>query len=191
MDINWIIRNLRILRNPFQNTPGNIKFPNFVESNRVTLLHTVKAWNISRFDNSIGCFSDKLEKGFETVLFLLCGLKSKSNFAKNTFLICKNNFKVWLAFWKLIYYKIVNLLLKGFTIFTKVTVTFARRVFVNHFQIFKIIFRIVQLFFQCLDSFFQPIIHAFQAVVQKGQPISFFMSLFKSIKKLAVIFKVY
>jgi len=37
----------------------------------------------------------------------------------------------------------------------------------------------------------QPIIQAFQPVIRKGQPISFFVSFFKSIKNLAVIFKVY
>ena len=49
MGINWIIRKLRILRNPFQNTPRNIKFPNSAKSNRVALLCTVKAWNNQLF----------------------------------------------------------------------------------------------------------------------------------------------
>jgi len=42
--INWNIRNLRNLRNSFQNTRGNIKPPRSAESKKVTPFHVVKAY---------------------------------------------------------------------------------------------------------------------------------------------------
>jgi len=42
-----------------------------------------------------------------------------------------------------------------------------------------------------LTLFSSQLFKPFKPVIQKSQSISFFMSLFKSIKKLAIIFKVY
>jgi len=62
MSINRWIRILRILRNPFQNTPENRKFSYSEESNRVALLHIAKHEITGCFDFSIGCFSKKTWK---------------------------------------------------------------------------------------------------------------------------------
>jgi len=75
MGINWIIRNLRILRNPFQNTTRNKKFPNSANLTEWTYFIQSKHETTSCFDISIGCFLKKLENGFETDILLLCGLK--------------------------------------------------------------------------------------------------------------------
>ena len=165
-----IIRNFRVRRNPLQNISVNKKLSNSAESNRVALLHIVKAWNNQLFRLFNQLFFKKYWKWFWNRSLIAVWIKTQSSFAKNIMLRCKNCLKVWLAFWKLIhsFHKIVNLHLKRFTIFKKTGVTFAKSVFVNQFQICKIIFQIIQLFFQCFDSIFQPIIHAFHAVVQKG-----------------------
>jgi len=76
---NYFSRNLRNLRKRFQNTPRNKKIPNSEESNRVALFST------GCFDFSIGCFLNKLKKGFEIALFLLCGLKPNPAFPKTQF----------------------------------------------------------------------------------------------------------
>ena len=60
--INWDIRNLRNLRNPFQNTFRNRKPPNSAEFNNVTHFHVVKAHFNRCFDKTTSYFQINLRK---------------------------------------------------------------------------------------------------------------------------------
>jgi len=102
-DVSRKLRNLKNLRNPFQNTFGNIKPPYSAESNSVAPFPTVMANFNQLFRQTIGCFSKKLVKGFETYMFLLFGLNPNPTLPKNTFLRSKNSFKIGLAFGKLVH----------------------------------------------------------------------------------------
>ena len=172
----WALTNelgsLEFLRNSFQNTYKNRKFSNSTESNIVALFHIIKAWK-----NRLFRLFNRLFRLFNRLFFkntwkrlwnysiLTVWIKTQSNFAKNTFLRCKNSLKVWLAFWKFIhnFHKIVNLPLKRFTIFTKTWVTIASRVFSksipdfqNHFSNYSTLLPMLWLYFSanysCLSS---------------------------------------
>ena len=156
---NDVSRNVRNLRNPFQKTFGNRKPPYSAKSNSVAPFHVIVT-NFNRlFWQNNRLFFKETWKRFWEWFVLAFWIKPQPSLAKNTILRSKNNFKIRLAFWKLVhsFYKIMNFLLNRFVVFTKARInTLVIRVWINHFQSFKISFWIVQLFFQGLDTIFQP-----------------------------------
>ena len=169
----------RTFGNPSHNTFKNRIFPNFTKSNRVASFHAIKSCNNRLFRS----FNRLFFWQFWNPIFLVLRIKPQTRFSKNTFLGCQDNFKVGFNLWMFIHssYKIVDLTLKIFTIFTNFRVTQMRRIFAMHFKIFKISFWLFQFFFKSLDSNFKPVIQPFQLVVWESQSISF-MSFFKSLK---------
>ena len=91
------------LRNPFQNTFGNRKPPYSAESNSVAPFHAIKALFNRLFRQNNKLFFKETWKRFWNWFVLAIWVKSQSSLSKNTVLWCKNNFKVWLVFGKLVH----------------------------------------------------------------------------------------
>ena len=99
IDINWDIRNLRNLMNPFQYTFRNRKPLNFSKFNSVVPFYAVRAHFNRLFRHNNRLFFKETWERFWKRFVLAVWIKPKPSLAKNIVLRSKNSFnKTWWLF---------------------------------------------------------------------------------------------